>query len=101
LPLDRLNQESNLMTKLHVTQDKHGFWMLSVEHPDGKLQLLAHHFISPQHLIQDASEMASKGDYRGAVVVIDPPNLSLSEQVESWPEDYQQPEPKKAGQDGV
>jgi hypothetical protein len=63
------------MDKLHITQDDHGYWMLSVEKADGTLSLLAHHFVAPEHLIENANEMIAEGRIR-AVVVIDPPRTS-------------------------
>ena len=86
------------MRKLHITQDPDGFWMLSVEHPGGGMQLLAYHFVSPRHLVDDAHEMAAAdGDYRGALVLIDPPRPPSLAKAGASPAGYQRPEPKRAG----
>jgi hypothetical protein len=61
------------MKKLHVAQDDFGFWELSFEDEDGSLTLLAHQFVDPSHLIQDAYEMVLHGELPHAVAVVDPP----------------------------
>lgn len=74
--------------------------MLSVEHSDGTMQLLAHHFESPQHLIDDANQLAEKaGDYAGALVLLDAP-LSDTARASLLTKDYEQPKPKRAGEYG-
>lgn len=85
--------------RLHITQDEHRFWMLTLEETDGKLSLLAHQFSRPTHLIEDAIEMVfgSKADpsrFPNAQIIIDPPRGSVSERSESWPTDYEPPRPK-------
>src|SRR5438046_2090129 len=101
-----------MQKKIHITQDEHGFWFMSLEEPDGTLKLLAHHFASPNHLIEDAHEMASavKGNVFAAdsfleheagadiVVVADPPRTQITSDPAQWPADYQPPKPKKAGE---
>jgi len=42
------------MRKLHVNQDHHGFWFISLEEPDGSMTLVAHHYAAPSPAIQDA-----------------------------------------------
>jgi hypothetical protein len=87
------------MTKLHITQDSDGFWMLSAEHPDGVMQLRAYHFVTPQHLLKDAQEMvADDGDYPGALVLIDPPRPAALAAAKVVPGGYQRPTPKRAGE---
>lgn len=89
------------MTKLHIAQEPQGYWMLSLEHPDGRLELLANHFLAPDHLINEAREMAAEGgDYEGAVILLDPPRRApASVSAGSCPpEEYQEPEPRRAGE---
>ena len=83
--------------KLHVTQDDHGFWELSLEDDDGSLTLLAHQFVDSSHLIQDAHEMVLQGELPDAVVVVDPPRREVQRTVAAWPSDYRRPAPKRAG----
>ena len=59
------------MNKLHITQDDHDYWMLSLEKEDGSMTLLAHQFPTPEHLIENANEMVAKG--LPAIVLIDQP----------------------------
>ena len=40
--------------KLHLTQDEHGFWMVSLEHEDGTLTLEVFQVVSRRHAIEDA-----------------------------------------------
>lgn len=84
------------MDKLHITQDEHGYWMLSLEKEDGTLSLLAHQFVAPDHLIENANEMIAEGRVK-AVVVIDPPRTELKAVAAAPPEDYKKPKPRKAG----
>jgi len=98
--------------KIHITQDEHGFWLMSLEEPDGTLKLLAHHFTTPDHLIQQAREMAAevtvqasltsaKGPRRRKgepeiVVITDPARKAVPADPAKWPADYKPPRPKKA-----
>jgi hypothetical protein len=89
------------MDKLHITQDDYGYWMLSLEDQDGTLSLLAHHFATPEHLIENANELISEGRVN-AVVVIDPPRAQTGGSQAAAlavgaPEDYKKPAPRKAG----
>ena len=83
--------------KLHVTQDDFGFWELSLEDADGNLTLLAHQFVDPSHLIQDAHDMVLQGELPDAVVVVDPPRRQVERTAAAWPSDYRRPAPKRAG----
>ena len=90
------------MEKLHITQDDYGFWMLSLEKADGDLQLLAHQFDAPQHLIENAHELVEDGTHPDAVVVVDPPrkvtNLAAAAApAKVAPIEYHRPQPRKAG----
>ena len=98
--------------KIHITQDEYGFWLMSLEEPDGSLKLLAHHFTKPDHLIQQAHEMAAevkvqpslttgKGARRRkrepeVVVISDRPRKTVPSDPAKWPADYKPPQPKKA-----
>ena len=88
------------MDKLHITQDDFGYWMLSLEKEDKSLTLLAHQFVTPDHLIENANELVSQGKVH-AVVVIDPPRPQPAPHAAALaagaPEDYKKPEPRKAG----
>jgi hypothetical protein len=86
------------MTKLHITQDKHGFWMLSAEPDNAPMTVVSCHFTKPGHLIHDAQELIAKGTFPGATILIDAPSpdLVLPANADDWPEEYKWPEPKKA-----
>ncbi|HUE85376.1 MAG TPA: hypothetical protein VMO26_04795 [Vicinamibacterales bacterium] len=84
------------MDKLHITQDDHGYWMLSHEQEDGTLTLLAHQFATPDHLIENANEMIAEGRVK-AVVLIDPPRHTQGRALSAAPDDYQKPAPRRAG----
>ena len=51
------------MAKLHISQDDTGFWQLSFEDDDGSLTLISHQFPGPEHLIEDARELAAGRSY--------------------------------------
>ena len=85
------------MDKLHITQDEHGYWMLSLEREDGgTLSLLAHQFATPDHLIENANELVASGRIR-AVVVVDPPRPDSEARQALAPDDSPRPAPRKAG----
>ena len=100
--------------KIHITQDEYGFWLMSMEEPDGSLKLLAHHFPKPDHLIEQAHQMAAEVKVKpGAiaanafiekqagsdiVVVADPPRSKVPRDPAQWPADYKPPKPRKAGE---
>jgi hypothetical protein len=83
--------------KFHITQDEHGFWMLSLEDDSG-LRVIACHFVKPGHLIHDALDYVSKGIYPGATTLIDAPDpkRQLPKDPKRWPTEYGWPEPKRA-----
>ena len=99
--------------KIHITQDEYGFWFMSLEEEDGTLKLLAHHFTKPDHLIQEAHEMAAsvvigpearfvkqrprRRKTTGMIVLADTPRKAVAVDPAQWPADYQPPQPKKAG----
>lgn len=85
------------MDKLHITQDDHGYWMLSLEKEDGTMALLAHQFPTPDHLIENANEMVAEG-HINAVVLVDPPRQEFGAHAEPSTESYEKPAPTKAGE---
>jgi len=87
------------MDKLHITQDDSGYWMLSLERADGTLSLVAHQFETPDHLIENASELIREGKVT-ATIVIDPPRSQPEASARAASEDdkdYKKPAPRKAG----
>jgi hypothetical protein len=95
------------MNKLHVTQDDHGFWMLSLEKEDGTLALLAHQFSTPDKAIHIANELIQEKKVT-ATILIDPPKPgpeAIGAEATSAeamgapavPDEYTKPAPKKAG----
>ena len=85
------------MDKLHITQDEHGYWMLSLEQEDGAMSLLAHHFATPQHLVENAHELVDTGRVRAAIV-IDPPRPHSDEEQALAPDNAPHPVPRRAGE---
>ena len=88
------------MRWLHITQDEHGFWMLSLEESNGEVKLLAHQFTSPGHLIQHATEMVfgcpeRSARFPDAQIIIDAPRGQVSDDPEKWPAEYRKPAPRK------
>ena len=84
------------MDKLHITQDDHGFWMLSLEKEDGTLVLLAHQFATADKPLEVANELIREGKVR-ATTLIDPPRLDTGARMAAPPDDYTKPAPRKAG----
>lgn len=84
------------MRKLHVTQDDSGFWILSLEQPDGSLELISHQGTSRDHVIDSARELVEK-KYADATIIIDPPVKPVSDDPSTWPQNYRAPAPRKAG----
>ena len=83
------------MNKLHITQDDHGYWMLSLEREDGSMHLLAHQFPTSDHLIKNANDMVADGNVK-AVVIVDPPRDRPAPAAETTAA-YRKPAPRKAG----
>jgi hypothetical protein len=84
------------MIKLHITQDDDGFWMLSVEYSDGELKLLTYQFVTPDHIISDARDMAGEGgDFAGALILIDPPRARIAGSKKQVRGRYRRPEAKR------
>lgn len=86
----------SIMDKLHITQDDFGYWMLSLERENGEMSLVAHHFPTPDHLVETANEMIGEGKVR-AVTLIDPPRAAVPAMVDSERAPYGKPAPRKAG----
>lgn len=81
------------MNKLHITQDDHNFWMLSLEQEDGTMTLLAHQFPTPEHLIENANEMVAKG--LPAIVLVDQPRPQPPTVASDAAGEYSKPAPRK------
>lgn len=99
--LRSLSASTARMQKLHITQDDFGYWMMSLEREDGSLELMAHQFNRPDHLIEDALELVQDGTYPEAALVVSPPRSTawippqrLAAGAASEP--YRRPEPRKA-----
>ena len=87
------------MPRLHISQDDTGFWQLSMEADDGTLTLLAHQFLTPDHLIEDAREIVDEGRVPGAVILVGPrrgPTLPQLRLAAASTQDYREPAPRKA-----
>ena len=84
------------MDKLHITQDEHGYWMLSLEKEDGTLALIAHQFMTADKLIEVANEMIRERKVT-ATVIVDPPRPTQPSAATAAPDVYAKPAPKKAG----
>jgi hypothetical protein len=82
------------MMKLHVTQDDHDYWMLSLEQEDGSLTLLAHQFATPDKVLEMALERAAK---LNASILIDPPRPVSTRAASESSSDYEKPQPRRAG----
>ena len=83
------------MDKLHVTQDEHGYWMLSLEKEDGTLALIAHQFETAEKPIEVANEMIREQKLT-ALIIVDPPRPARPS-ASGASEVYAKPAPKKAG----
>jgi hypothetical protein len=81
------------MNKLHITQDDHNFWMLSLEQEDGTMTVLAHQFPTPEHLIENANEMVAKG--LPAIVLVDQPREQRASVASDAAGEYSKPAPRK------
>ena len=84
------------MDKLHVTQDEHGYWMLSLEKEDGTLGLIAHQFETSDKPIEIANEMIREQKV-AAMIMVDPPRQTTRSIAAAAPDVYRKPAPKKAG----
>ena len=93
-----VNARAAHRSKLHVTQDDHGFWQLSLEHPDGTLTLLGWQSVAPTHLVDEAFELVRSGRCADAAVVIDPPRRRTPAAAVEWPKEYSRPAPRRAGE---
>ena len=85
---------------LHVTQDDHNYWSLSLERGDGSLKLLQWQAVTADQLIEDAYQLVLEGRYPNAVVLFDPPRRRESRvlRAESTLDSgYTKPLPRKAG----
>ncbi len=82
--------------KIHVAQDDHGFWMVTLEHADGTLTLEAFQIVARRDAIEDADNLVLEKHYPPALVCIDPPRLDEpSRDPATWPTDYGKPAPRR------
>src|SRR5262249_29393255 len=100
------------MRKVHVTQDDHGFWFISLEEPDGSMKVVAHHYVTARPAIDDAQELIHQETRRAAsslpsaaapatpkfVMLVDSPRRTLMASASHGPIDYKIPAPRKAGE---
>lgn len=87
------------MATLHITQDDHGYWMLSHEADDGALTLVAHQFGTADKPLEIARELMAEGRFSGQIAM-DSPRPAPAEgtaAAESALGDYETPKPRKAG----
>jgi hypothetical protein len=85
---------------LHVTQDDHGYWSLSLERDDGSLKLLEWQAVTADQLIENAYQLVNGGRYPDAVVLVDPPRrreLRILRAESTVDSGYTKPLPRKAG----
>jgi len=87
------------LAKLHITQDDHGYWMLSHEGDDGALTLVAHQFATPAKPLGMAQELIAEGRFHGQIVMDPPRGASPTAAVPAAaaPGEYVTPKPRKAG----
>ena len=90
------------MAKLHITQDDHGFWMLSHESDDGALALVAHQFATPSKPLEIAQELMAEGRFGGHVVMDSPRGggggaAEAAADAATRSREYVTPAPRKAG----
>jgi hypothetical protein len=87
------------LAKLHITQDDHGYWMLSHEGDDGALTLVGHQFQTPTKPLEMAQELIAEGRFQGQIVM-DPPREASADaaaRAAAAPGEYVTPTPRKAG----
>jgi hypothetical protein len=85
------------MIKLHITQDDHGLWMVSVENEDGLLNLVAYEFATSAKAVEHANDWMKERNAQ-AMILIDPPRpLRSTHAALAVPDDYPKPRPRRAG----
>lgn len=84
------------MTKLHIAQDDHGYWMLSAEQDDGTIEVLAHQFSGPEQLVEMAQELISDRQVE-ATILIAPPRSAGAGAAAVATAAYAKPAPRKVG----
>ena len=84
------------MTKLHIAQDDHDYWMLSVEQDDGTMEVYAHQFSGPDKLIEMAQELIRDRHIEASILTA-PPRPDAGSKDAAPTSAYQKPSPRKAG----
>ena len=89
------------ITKLHITQDDRGYWLMSFEDEDGRLSRITSLHEDRLHLVNDALEMVEKKIYPGATVVIEAGRPRPSNRAETFgmlesPHRQRRPPPRRA-----
>jgi hypothetical protein len=84
------------MMKLHIAQDDHDYWMLSVEQDDGSLEVVAHQFSGPDQLIEMAQELI-RDRHLEASILIASPRPDAGAEAAVTPSAYKKPAPRRVG----
>lgn len=88
----------NPQTTIHVTQDERGLWMLSVEHPDGTMQTLAHSGHDLDAMTHEAQEIIGAGRYGNVVLRVDEPRGAPTPPASGVPTPNRAPAPRRVGE---
>lgn len=84
------------MTKVHIAQDDHDYWMLSVEQDDGTMEVFAHQFSGPDKLVEMAQELIRDRNLEASILIASPrPDAGSRDAM--TPSSYKKPSPRKAG----
>jgi hypothetical protein len=84
------------MTKLHIAQDDHDYWMLSVEQDDGTMEVFAHQFASPDQLVEMAQELIRDRNIKASILIASPRSDAGAEAAVT-PSAYTKPSPRRVG----
>lgn len=90
-----------MLKTLHVAQDTHGYWFLSLEDAQEKLELDAHQVSSCDQLISHALDLAREHGLPPTALAVErahrAPPLTEAER----PDHYEAPTPRKAVTDAI
>ena len=95
------------MRKLHVTQDEFGFWLLSLEEPDGSMRVVSHHYSADGPAIQDARDFiddeqkvaGTEGvEVPRILLLVDSPRAVRTAAMTEAVTEYKTPQPMRAGE---
>jgi len=90
-----------MIKSLHITQDTYGYWFLSAEHSNGKLDLKAHQITSLDQLVEHARDMAAEHGLSPSVLLIEKAHRRPPLTEDERPDHYTQPAPRKAEVHGL